>query len=96
MSDAGVPHLNQETIGKLGDDLVAHAKGIREGAGGVDREVPAVPFDSFNLKGRIRKLDEERQAFDERLAKLIDRAADRVYNQVLTSGEADTIDGDGG
>ena len=89
MSDPGTLHLDTDGITALAAQLRRCAETLRADEGGLDRDVPAVPFDAFGLQARIRELDEERQSFEERLTRLVAGAAEQAELQVAYTADAD-------
>jgi hypothetical protein len=85
----GVPSIDTTKVQELGDRLVAGAGDVRAGAGGVDRADVDVPYDWFGLTERIVRLDEARQAFDERLAAVVGEMGERALKQVFDAAAAD-------
>jgi hypothetical protein len=85
----GVPSIDTAKVQDLGDGLLAHAGDLHADAGGVDRAKVDVPYDWFGLTERIVRLDEARQAFDERLAAVLGEMGERAQKQVFEAAAAD-------
>ena len=89
MSGAGTVHFDHDTIGALGEALTRHADILRANEGGLDRNVPAVPFDTFGLQGLVRQLDEQREAFEQRLTRLVAEGGEQAVLQATYTQRAD-------
>jgi hypothetical protein len=81
--------IRPDRVAELADQLAGHAQTLRGAAGGVDRNVPDVPYDWFGLRALVVRLDEAREAFDLRLATFLDERAGAADVQVFEAVEAD-------
>ena len=86
---AGTVHFDNDKIGALGEALTRHADVLRLHEGGLDRNVPAVPFDTFGLQAKIRELDEQREAFEQRLTRLVADGGEQALMQATYTERAD-------
>ena len=82
-------HLDVTVISSLGDELSGWADELRAIAGGVTRLLPDVPHDHVGLEGVLVAYDNAREAFDQRVAELIDGAGEQTLIQVLDTCRAD-------
>jgi hypothetical protein len=85
--------ITTEHVQPVGDTLTAHGRNLRARAGGVPRDLPPIPRDYYGLGGAaglIVKLDEAREAFDQRLGDLLLGAGERVTAQVLDTSLKDS------
>jgi hypothetical protein len=84
-----INHLERLKIQELGEELVASAEALRANAGGVDRDIPDVPYDWFGLRTMVVRLDEAREAFDQRVATSVAAAGEQAILQVYETSRAD-------
>jgi hypothetical protein len=89
----GVTGLDGDAMTALAGTLGAAATQIQLNAGGVPRQGPDVPYDWFELHGKITALDEAREAFDLRVAGFVRSHADGASEQLRDTQAADTFSG---
>jgi hypothetical protein len=80
--DAAAVTVVVDRLRVLGDALV------RDG-GGLDRAVPAVPEDEYDLAGAVVAFDEAREAFERRLGLAVASTAAAVTSAVRGAQRAD-------
>jgi hypothetical protein len=84
-----VPAIDTVQVQEAADHLAAAATDLHADTSGLDRNVPEVPYDWFDLRVAVVRLDEAREAFDHRLADLLHDQAGRAFAQVFASSQVD-------
>jgi hypothetical protein len=87
-----VPHLDPVAVQAVADAVARGADEVRRRAGAGGSPKPTLPRDPFSLGGQdgiIAKLVEAHRAFDERLAGVLDGAAERAILQTYDTVSRD-------